>query len=42
MDKIDPWSSEAAFDYTKLFEEFGMSEMTPELVHQLFQPLEHF
>ncbi|MCX6773255.1 MAG: tryptophan--tRNA ligase [Candidatus Micrarchaeota archaeon] len=34
-DKIDPWSNEAAFDYSKLFEEFGMSEMTPEIAHKL-------
>lgn len=27
MDKIDPWSNEGAFDYAKLFSEFGMSQI---------------
>lgn len=35
MNKIDPWSSEQSFDYSKLFEEFGMSKITPELSHKL-------
>jgi len=32
---IDPWSSEQIFDYSKLFEEFGMSKITPEISAKL-------
>lgn len=35
MDKIDPWSNEASFDYSKLFEEFGMSKLEPAMQHKL-------
>lgn len=35
MEKIDPWSSEQSFDYSKLFEEFGMSKMEPEVSRRL-------
>jgi len=33
--KIDPWASEQIFDYNKLFEEFGMSKITPEISEKL-------
>ncbi len=39
MDRIDPWSSEQSFDYSKLFEEFGMSRITPEISAKLGSPL---
>ncbi|MEM2137699.1 MAG: tryptophan--tRNA ligase [Candidatus Anstonellaceae archaeon] len=32
---IDPWASEQSFDYSKLFSEFGMSRITPEILHKL-------
>jgi tryptophanyl-tRNA synthetase len=32
---IDPWASEQSFDYGKLFSEFGMSEITPQLVGRM-------
>ncbi len=35
MDKIDPWASEQSFDYSKLFEEFGMSKINPEIAARL-------
>ena len=35
MDTIDPWSNEGSFDYSRLFEEFGMSRITPEISHKL-------
>jgi len=35
MDKIDPWASEQSFDYGKLFEEFGMSKITPDISEKL-------
>ena len=35
MEKIDPWSSEQSFDYSRLFEEFGMSEITPDISAKL-------
>jgi tryptophanyl-tRNA synthetase len=34
-DKIDPWASEQSFDYSKLFEEFGMSRMDDSIVKKL-------
>jgi tryptophanyl-tRNA synthetase len=37
--KIDPWASEQSFDYSKLFEEFGMSELSPEISGKLGFPL---
>ena len=35
MEKIDPWASEQSFDYSKLFEEFGMSKITPDISRKL-------
>lgn len=35
MDKIDPWASEQSFDYGKLFDEFGMSKITPDISEKL-------
>lgn len=32
---IDPWASEQSFDYAKLFSDFGMSKITPELSGKL-------
>ncbi|MEM4554550.1 MAG: tryptophan--tRNA ligase [Candidatus Anstonellaceae archaeon] len=34
-EKIDPWSSSQSFDYGKLFEEFGLSPILPELSAKL-------
>jgi len=34
-EKIDPWASEQSIDYSKLFEEFGMSRMDDSLVRKL-------
>ncbi len=33
--EIDPWASEQSFDYSKLFEEFGMSKITPQIEKKL-------
>ncbi len=33
--QIDPWASEQSFDYGKLFSEFGMSKISPELASRL-------
>ncbi len=33
--KIDPWASEQSFDYSKLFEEFGMSAVDEQLAKRL-------
>ena len=32
---IDPWSAEQSFDYSKLFDEFGMSSLSGETVEKL-------
>ncbi|MFA5077551.1 MAG: tryptophan--tRNA ligase [Candidatus Micrarchaeia archaeon] len=35
VEKIDPWASEQSFDYSKLFDEFGMSCMDGSLAKRL-------
>ncbi|MCX8174939.1 MAG: tryptophan--tRNA ligase [Candidatus Micrarchaeota archaeon] len=35
MNSIDPWAAEQSIDYSKLFDEFGMSRLTPEIVRKL-------
>ena len=32
---IDPWANSQSFDYEKLFSEFGMSRITPDIAHRL-------
>jgi tryptophanyl-tRNA synthetase len=33
--EIDPWASEQSFDYSRLFSEFGMSKVTPDMERKL-------
>ena len=37
--EIDPWASEQSFDYARLFAEFGMSKITPEISDKLCSKL---
>ncbi|MCX8195364.1 MAG: tryptophan--tRNA ligase, partial [Candidatus Micrarchaeota archaeon] len=34
-EEIDPWSSGQAFDYSKLFAEFGMAKISPSIAERL-------